>query len=258
MPMTRQIMKRIAMAAAVAVSLPLAATAADTDVGRIAMYPELVAATNDLAQSIGGGGSAPTGFVAYTNLLARPSNGSAAYVTIQNGQTLVCDSSTWPDGASMFAVVRPLGVYDVGSTIGLAGYSPWPTNAFQMVAWRVGGRVCCNIISEFAAAPTVTYGEDGAAAARSPVGWTYLTGGTVAYQTNGNSVDLTLASGGTLSVSSTGWIDGQSMLVAVHPAGTYSVSASLSLVGYASWPESDFYAVVWRVGNQFYANIIGD
>lgn len=199
--------------------------------------------------------SAPTGFVACTNGLARPANGAAAYLTITDGGVLFAESATWPDGASVLAVVRPMGGYTVSPEIAMIGYGTWPTNAYQMVAWRVGPVVCCNIISEFSSAPAVAYGADGAAAARSPVGWTYLAG-PIEYQANGNAVDLTIASGGTFAASATGWIDGQSLMVSVHPAGAYSVASNVSLVGYGSWPDGDFTAVIWRVGANFYVNII--
>ena len=213
------------------------ASVADTDIG------ELVTRVS------------PTGYVAYTNTLARPVNGSAAYVRVTSAATLAADSASWPDGASVFAVVVPAGSYTVASSLQLVGYGAWPTNAFQMVAWRLGGTVHCNVISEFAAAPSVTFGSDGPAPASSPVGWTYLDR-TVVYQANGNAVDCILGPGETFAASSTGWVDGQSVLVAVHPAGSYSVASNISLVGYGAWPTSDFYAVVWRVGNLFYVNLV--
>jgi hypothetical protein len=198
---------------------------------------------------------APSGYVAHTNTVARPVNGSAAYVRVTSGATLAADSASWPDGASVLAVVVPAGTYSPAPALQLVGYGVWPTNAFQMVAWRVGGTVRCNVISEFASAPSVAFGSDGPAPSASPVGWTYL-GATVVYQANGNAVDCVLAAGETFAASTTGWIDGQSVLVSVHPAGSYSVAANLNLVGYSAWPTSDFYAVVWRVGANFYANII--
>lgn len=197
---------------------------------------------------------APTGFVAYTNVVARPTNGSAAYVRVTSAAELSADSASWPDGSSVLFVAHVEGSYSPSAALELVGYGPWPTNDFQAVAWRVGPKVKVNVVSEFASAPSVTIGSDGPAPSASPVGWTYL-GATIAYQANGNAVDCILAAGDTLSASSTGWIDGQSVLVAVHPAGAYSVS-NITLVGYGSWPTTDFYAVVWRVGANFYANVI--
>ena len=227
-------MKKLLATLALALALPCLA---DTDMGELVMRVS------------------PTGYVAYTNKVARPVNGSAAYVRVASGATLSDDSSTWPDGSSVLAVVVPAGTYQVSSSLQLVGYGTWPTNAFQMVAWRVGGTVRCNVISEFASAPSVTFGSDGPAPSKNPVGWTYLDA-PIAYQANGNAVDCILDAGDTFSVSSTGWIDGQSMLVAVHPLGSYSVAADIRLVGYGSWPTSDFYAVVWRVGNVFYVNLV--
>lgn len=227
-------MKKLLAISALALALPCLA---DTDMG------ELVTRVS------------PTGFVAYTNKVARPVNGSAAYIRVTSAATLAADSASWPDGSSVLAVVNPLGVYSVSPTLKLVGYGVWPTNAFQMVAWRLGGTVHCNVISEFAAAPAVTYGSDGPAPSAHPVGWTYLET-TVEYQANGNAVDIILGAGETLSASATGWIDGQSVLVAVHPLGSYSVSPALKLVGYGAWPTTDFYAVVWRVGSVFYVNVI--
>jgi len=227
-------MKKLLAISALALALPCLA---DTDMGELVMRVS------------------PTGYVAYTNTVARPVNGSAAYVRVTSGATLSDDSSTWPDGSSVLAVVVPAGTYSVSSSLQLVGYGTWPTNAFQMVAWRVGGTVRCNIISEFAAAPAVTFGSDGPAPSRNPVGWTYLET-TVEYQANGNAVDIILGAGETLSASATGWIDGQSVLVAVHPLGAYSVSPALKLVGYGAWPTGDFQAVVWRVGSNFYVNVI--
>ena len=227
-------MKHLAAIFTLAIAL---AVRADTDMGELVMRVS------------------PTGFVAYTNKVARPVNGSAAYIRVTSAATLAADSASWPDGASVLAVVNPLGVYSVSPALKLVGYGVWPTNAFQMVAWRVGGTVLCNVVSEFAAAPAVTYGSDGPAPGRSPVGWTYLET-TVEYQANGNAVDIILGAGETLSASATGWIDGQSVLVAVHPLGAYSVSPALKLVGYGAWPTGDFQAVVWRVGSNFYVNVI--
>ena len=227
-------MKRLAAIFALALALPCIA---DTDMGELVMRVS------------------PTGFVAYTNKIARPVNGSAAYIRVTSAATLTADSASWPDGASVLAVVNPLGAYSVSPSLKLVGYGGWPANAFQMVAWRVGSSVLCNVVSEFAAAPAVTYGSDGPAPGRSPVGWTYLNT-TVEYQANGNAVDVILGVGETLSVSADGFIDGQSVLVAVHPAGAYSVSPSLHLVGYGAWPTGDFQAVVWRVGSNFYVNIV--
>ena len=176
-------MKHLAAIFALALALPCLA---DTDMG------ELVTRVS------------PTGFVAYTNKVARPVNGSAAYVRVTSAATLAADSASWPDGSSVLAVVNPLGVYTVSSDLQLVGYGVWPTNAFQMVAWRIGGKVKVNVISEFSAAPAVTYGSDGPAPSAHPVGWTYLET-TVEYQANGNAVDIILGAGETLSASATGW-----------------------------------------------------
>lgn len=230
-------MKQLALIFAIAAAYLPRAGLADTDVG------ELVTRVS------------PTGYVAYTNVVARPTNGSAAYVRVTSAATLSADSANWPDGSSVLAVVVPAGTYSVANSLQLVGYGVWPTNAFQMVAWRLGGTVRCNVISEFAAAPAVTFGSDGPAPLRAPVGWTYLDA-PISYQATGNSVDVILDAGDTFAVSSTGWVDGQSMLVAVHPLGAYSVASDIRLVGYGSWPTTDFYAVVWRVGNLFYINLV--
>ena len=230
-------MKRLA---AIFALLALSAQAADIDLGALALES---------------GGSAPTGFVCYTNVVARPRNGSAALVAVTSGATLAADSANWPDGSSVLAVVKPSGVYAPTAALELVGYGAWPTNAFQAVCWRLGGKVKVNVISEFASAPSVTTGDDGEPSGVSPVGWTYLDN-TVVYQPNGNSVDITLAVGETLAASASDWPDGQSVLAAIHPAGAYSVLSSISLVGYGAWPTEDFYAVFWRVGSTFYASIV--
>lgn len=226
-------MKRLAAIFALVCAL---SASADTDLGELVVR------------------SSPTGFVAYTNVVARPVNGSAAYVRVTSAATLSADSASWPDGSSVLFIAHVEGSYSPASALELVGYGPWPTNDFQAVAWRVGSKVKVNVVSEFASAPSVVLGSDGPAPSASPVGWTYL-GSSIAYQANGNSVDCVVASGGTLSATSAGWIDGQSVLVSVHPAGAYSVS-NIQLVGYGSWPTADFYAVVWRVGANFYANVI--
>lgn len=231
-------MKRLA---AIFAALAASAALADIDLGEVA---------------IAGGSSGPTGWVSYTNTVARPANGSAALVTLQSGATLSADSANWPDGASVLALVAPQGVYSPDPALQLVGYGTWPTNAFQCAAWRVGGTVFVRVVNSLASVPSVTPGEDGAASAPSPVGWTYATSGPLTYQANGNSYDLTLAAGATLAASAANWTDGQAMLCRVRPQGAYVIDGALSLAGYASWPTSDFYAVVWRVGSSFYATII--
>ena len=142
-------MKHLAAIFALAIAL---AVRADTDMGELVMRVS------------------PTGYVAYTNVVARPTNGSAAYVRVTSAATLSADSANWPDGSSVLAVVVPAGTYSVANSLQLVGYGVWPTNAFQMVAWRLGGTVRCNVISEFAAAPAVTFGSDGPAPSAPPGG----------------------------------------------------------------------------------------
>ena len=199
----------------------------------------------------------PTGFVAATNVVRRAQNGAASYVRIEDAAALGVDSATWPDGASALLVADVAGTtYSPTNALQLVGYGAWPTNSFQAVVWRVGGSFKVNVLSEFAAAPAVAFGADGYDSATfAPVGWTMLDN-TVVWQKNGNAVDVVLAAGEELAASAAGWTDGQSVLVAVHPAGAYTVAADITLLGYGAWPTEDFYCVVWRVGANFYANIV--
>ena len=119
-------MKHLAAIFTLAIAL---AVRADTDMGELVMRVS------------------PTGFVAYTNKVARPVNGSAAYIRVTSAATLAADSASWPDGASVLAVVNPLGVYSVSPALKLVGYGAWPTGDFQAVVWRVGSNFYVNVIN---------------------------------------------------------------------------------------------------------------
>ena len=102
----------------------------------------IASATNALAATI----PAPGGFVAATNIVYRPANGSSVALTLQNGATLAANIS--PDGQSVFAHVTPAGTYFVAANLTLVGYGTWPTNSFQAVFWRVGSNYFANVIRE--------------------------------------------------------------------------------------------------------------
>ena len=76
---------------------------------------------------------------------------------------------------------------------------------------------------------------------------------TLAWQSNGSAIVVSVPAAGTLSATLTGWIEGQSQTALITlPAGA-SVSPEVKLVGYNTWPTGgQFLASATRVGNNVY------
>jgi hypothetical protein len=109
------------------------------------------AATNALAQTIGGGG----GGVPEWRVVTFDDNAHVSFVTngmaikVLNGE-LYADLPGWPNGAALFVRCEIVGGmnYDVSSELRLVGYGTWPTNDFQSVWWRSGTNIFVNVLIE--------------------------------------------------------------------------------------------------------------
>ena len=74
--------------------------------------------------------------------------------------------------------------------------------------------------------------------------------------TSGDACRVSLASGATLSAALD--VEGVPVMGIVEPAGAYSVSPSIHLLGYGTWPTNSFQAVFWKVGQTTFANVLSD
>lgn len=90
--------------------------------------------------------ASPTGFVSVASFSYSV---NALDLTLANGAALTASTNDWPDGQSVFAVVRPAGsfTYDT-NTFTVVGYGYLPTNTFQTVVWRVGTKFYINPLTE--------------------------------------------------------------------------------------------------------------
>ena len=79
---------------------------------------------------------------------------------------------------------------------------------------------------------------------------------SVVRATSGDACRVSLASGATLSAALD--VEGVPVMGIVEPAGAYSVSPSIHLLGYGAWPTNSFQAVFWRVGQTTYVNVLSD
>ena len=84
--------------------------------------------------------------------------------------------------------------------------------------------------------------------------WTAVTNtATIAYNYGLERVNI--ASGATLTASTTGWKDGDMCFVVLAPAGTYSVNTNaLAFVGYGNWPTNETMCVAWKYGSKVFLN----
>lgn len=76
---------------------------------------------------------------------------------------------------------------------------------------------------------------------------------TLAWQSNGSAIVVSVGAAGTLSATLTGWIEGQSQTALITLAAGASVSPGVKLVGYGTWPTGgQFLASATRVGDYVY------
>lgn len=74
--------------------------------------------------------------------------------------------------------------------------------------------------------------------------------------TSGDACRVSLASGATLSAALD--VEGVPVMGLIEPAGAYSVSPSIHLLGYGTWPTNSFQAVFWKVGQTTFANVLSE
>lgn len=80
---------------------------------------------------------------------------------------------------------------------------------------------------------------------------------TLAWQSNGSAIVVSVAAGGTLSATFTDWIEGQTQTALINLAAGASVSPEVKLVGYGTWPTGgQFLASATRIGNNVYVTPI--
>ena len=80
---------------------------------------------------------------------------------------------------------------------------------------------------------------------------------TLAWQSNGSAIVVSVGAAGTLSATLTGWIEGQTQTALITIAAGASVSSEVKLVGYGTWPTGgQFLASATRVGNFVYVTPI--
>ena len=93
---------------------------------------------------------------------------------------------------------------------------------------------------------------DFAPAASAPVA-----SATLAWQSNGSAIVVSVGAAGTLSATLAGWVEGQSQTALITIAAGASVSSDVKLVGYGTWPTGgQFLASATRVGNTVYVTPI--
>lgn len=80
---------------------------------------------------------------------------------------------------------------------------------------------------------------------------------TLAWQSNGSAIVVSVPANGTLSATFTGWIEGQTQTALITLAAGASVSPQVKLVGYGTWPtDRQFLASATLVGNNVYVTPI--
>lgn len=80
---------------------------------------------------------------------------------------------------------------------------------------------------------------------------------TLAWQSNGSAIVVSVGAAGTLSTTLTDWVDGQTQTALITLAAGASVAANVKLVGYGTWPtDGQFLASATRVGNFVYVTPI--
>lgn len=107
------------------------------------------AATNALAQTIGGGGGMPE----WRQEVIHASMESVFFVTngwmdVDVDDDIYVRTAGWPSGAAMFVRCHVTSDYAVMPPIRLVGYGTWPTNDFQSVWWRSGTNIFVNVLIE--------------------------------------------------------------------------------------------------------------
>lgn len=107
------------------------------------------AATNALAQAIGGGGGMPE----WRQEVIHASMESVFFVTngwmdVDVDDDIYVRTAGWPSGAAMFVRCHVTSDYAVMPPIRLVGYGTWPTNDFQSVWWRSGTNIFVNVLIE--------------------------------------------------------------------------------------------------------------
>lgn len=114
------------------------------------------AATNALAQTIGGGGGMPewreVNYDVEIDTVNYVTNGIASLTFVDAGYAygLIVSTNGWPEGAAMFVrgSLRAGATYTVPNELRLIGYGTWPTNDFQSVWWRSGTNIFVNVLIE--------------------------------------------------------------------------------------------------------------
>jgi len=80
---------------------------------------------------------------------------------------------------------------------------------------------------------------------------------TLAWQSNGSAIVVSVGAAETLSATLTGWVDGQTQTALITLAAGASVAANVKLVGYGTWPtDGQFLASATRVGMFVYVTPI--
>lgn len=69
-------------------------------------------------------------------------------------------------------------------------------------------------------------------------------------------VNLTVSDGGTLSANSTGWPNGQKVMVSMTVSGAYTVNSAIVPANFTDWPESYAVLEVVRVNTSFFATLL--